>query len=214
MPSEGFPAPVRAVVFDAFGTLVQLHDRRRPYRRLLDFSVAAGRKPHPDDAARIMRSDCDLRGVAAWLGVPEETELLAEIESDLAIELASIDLFPETITTLEVLREKGIRTGLCSNLAQPYARPVLDLLPFTLDAYAWSFEVGAVKPESAIYEAVSRMLALAPEEILMVGDTYEADCLGPRRQGMPALHLVRQGTSQDASFIRTLDEVLAHLALR
>ncbi len=45
---------VRAVAFDAFGTLVQIGDRRSPYRRLMRWMHENGRKPTRDDAARIM----------------------------------------------------------------------------------------------------------------------------------------------------------------
>lgn len=203
--------PIRAIVFDAFGTLLQLGEQRHPYRRLLNQAAKAGRTPQPNDAVRVMSMDSDIRGVADWLGVSLTTEMWAELEADLSIELASVSLFPETWSTLEVLRQDGIRIGLCSNLARPYAAPVLDLLPFTLEAYAWSFEVGAVKPEAFIYQTVCGMLDLPPEEILMIGDTHVADCVGPRTFGMQALHLARSGTSPDARFIQTLDEVFTHL---
>ncbi len=39
---------------------------------------------------------------------------------------------------------------------------------------------------------------MKPEEILMVGDTYNAYCLSPRRFGMQAVHLARGVTVQTA----------------
>ena len=102
---------------------------------------------------------------------------------------------------------------MCSNLAKPYALPVLSLLPFEFDAYAWSFEVGVVKPDHRIYNTVWQSLALSPGEVLMVGDTYEADCLGPRRVGMHAIHLARNLASPDPRFLRSLCDLPAYLAL-
>lgn len=217
-PSSGLPVPeatvkgllgtIDAVVFDAFGTLVEMPVRRHSYRRLRELAVAAGRAPRPDDAARIMGVDCDIWGVADWLGVQVSVEAREEISTSLAFETESIRLFPETEATLLALKRLNVRIGLCSNLASPYGPPVDALLPFRLDAYAWSFEVGAVKSDAAIYRSICDRLDVPPERILMIGDTYEADCAGPRRVGMQALHLAREGESPDRVFIRTLDKML------
>ena len=118
------------------------------------------------------------------------------------------------VPVLRALQRQGLQLGLCSNLAKPYAPPVLSLLPFELDAYAWSFEVGAVKPYHRIYSTVWQSLALSPGEVLMVGDTYEADCLGPRRVGMHAIHLARNLASPAPCFLRSLCELPAYLALQ
>lgn len=64
-------------------------------------------------------------------------------------ETESIRLFPETEALLLALKKLNVRIGLCSNLASPYEPPGDALLPFRLYAYAWSFEVGAVKPDAA-----------------------------------------------------------------
>ncbi len=196
---------IRAVVFDVFGTLAEIGERRRPYLRLMKLAAAAGRKPQPDDAAKIMSTDADIFGIADSLGLKLSAEMRAEIEQDLAIELASISLFPEVPATLEALRRQGVKIGLCSNLAKPYAAPVLALLPFELDAYAWSFEVGAIKPDPAIYRSVCDRLDLPPEQILFVGDTYAADCEGPREYGMRAIQLTRGGIGLDVKSIQSLE---------
>ena len=73
-----------------------------------------------------------------------------------------------------------------------------------MDAYVWSFEVGAIKPGPIIYQAACEALQVKPDEILMVGDTYDADCLGPRKLGMQALHLARRGCSPDSTFLKSL----------
>ena len=83
---------------------------------------------------------------------------------------------------------------------------------FEFDAYAWSFEVGVVKPDHRIYSTIWQSLALSPGEVLMVGDTYEADCLGPRRVGMHAIHLARNLASPDPRFLRSLSDLPSYLA--
>ena len=61
---------IKAIIFDVFGTLAEIGDRRRPYARLLRLAAQAGRTPQPDDAARIMSMNGDIWAIArvAWIG--------------------------------------------------------------------------------------------------------------------------------------------------
>ncbi|UHQ21515.1 HAD family hydrolase [Lysobacter sp. 5GHs7-4] len=214
---------IRAVVFDVYGTLVRIGERRAPFRALLTRLEAAGRPRRAEDAALIMSRELDLADTAVLLGAdPSAPELaasldLASLQRDLGEELGSIRLFPETLAVMQALAARGLKLGLCSNLAAPYAAPVLRLLPFALDAYAWSFEVGAIKPDPAIYAEVCRRLGCQPAEVLFVGDTPEADLHGPRRYGMRSLLLRRDGLREGddaADTIADLNGVLAALDAR
>lgn len=204
---------IRAVVFDVFGTLAFINDKRRPYHKLLALSEQRGRTRQPDDGTIAMSMNCSMAGFADWLGTPITLAELSALEMDLYAELPSIRLYPEARDVLLALKSRGVRIALCSNLAAPYAVPIKTLLPFELDAYAWSFEVGAVKPSPRIYQHVCSALQLLPEEILMVGDTHDADCIGPRAFGMNALPLARNGVSQERLFVRSLDGVLRFIDL-
>lgn len=204
---------IRAVIFDAFGTLVYIGDKRRPYRKLLAMAERAGRPRQPDDAAKVMSMNCGMAGVAEWLNLPISLTELSMLEQDLYSELRSVRLYPEAIEVLGALKHSGLRIGICSNLATAYAIPISTLLPFELDAYAWSFEEGSVKPAPQMYQSVCEQLGVLPEEVLMVGDTYEADYVGPRQFGMKALPLVREGESRERVSIRSLDGVLEVLGI-
>jgi HAD superfamily hydrolase (TIGR01549 family) len=109
------------------------------------------------------------------------------------------------------LQRRGIKIALCSNLAEPYAAPIQRLLPVQLDAYAWSFERKAMKPDRALYEEVCEMLDCAPKQVLMVGDTQLADVDGPRRAGMQAILLDRKQTQDTKDTLSTLNGVLTML---
>lgn len=127
---------VRAVVFDAFGTLVHLGERRYPFLALQALMQAAGRTKQPTDAARIMTNHVGLAGAAALFGVQLPASDLAPLERDLQAELEGVSLFPESASVLHELAARGLKLGICSNLAAPYALPVRLLLPLTLSAYA------------------------------------------------------------------------------
>lgn len=200
----------KAVVFDVFGTMAWIRDKRRPYVKLLELLVRAGRKPQQDDGSRLMSENVGLAGAAHLLGVDIPASALAALEIELYAELCTIELYPETVSTLTSLRNAGIKIGLCSNLAAPYAVPIKFLLPFTLDAYAWSFESGAVKPDQLIYKKVCQSLGTDPEQVVMVGDTFEADYNGPRNYGMQAAFLDRRGLNTHVveHQLKTLDDIL------
>lgn len=205
---------IKAVVFDVYGTLVRIGERRAPFRALLTQLQAQGRPRQAGDAAWVMSREYDLAGAAASLGAALPASELAALERDLRAELDSVSLYAESSAVLQALAARGLKLGLCSNLAAPYAAPVLRLLPFALDAYAWSFEVGAIKPDPAIYAEVCRRLECRPAEVLFVGDTPEADLHGPRRYGMRSLLLRRDGPREGdaaADTIADLSGVLAAL---
>lgn len=189
---------IRAVAFDAFGTLVRFGERRHPYRQLLQLTTERGRPRRPDDAIQMMSYPGGLADAARRLGWEDPSEVVARLEADLQHELSTIALYEESAFVLSTLRARGYRIAICSNLAAPYGPAVLRLLPFPPDVLAWSYAVGAVKPDPTIYQKLLNMLALRQDQVLFVGDTPEADIAGPRRMGMAARLLSRDGSQATA----------------
>jgi HAD superfamily hydrolase (TIGR01493 family) len=91
--------------------------------------------------------------------------------------------YADTRATLETIRGRGLRVGVVSNvpadLRPVFAKHGLDGL---VDSFTHSFEVGAEKPDPAIFIAAAKSLAVAPSETLMVGD-HIVDA-GAERAGM------------------------------
>ena len=173
------------IIFDVFGTLVQIGERRSPYRKLMKWLKENGRQPKPDDAKFIMSQNLSFTELVKLLGINIPDQLLQELEHDLNDELQSIVLYEDTLSTLEELKELGFRLALCSNLAMPYGKVVSSLLP-NIDTYAWSYEVGAIKPESQIYQYLIDQLECRAKDVLFIGDTPLADFSGPNEFGMSA----------------------------
>jgi len=172
---------IRAVCFDAFGTLVEITDRRRPFQAVLQGGVQT------ITAEEVLTRPLSLREVAARVGHELGEGGLAALEADLQAECASVRLRPGIAEIWQTLRERGLRIGICSNLALPYGAPLLSALPDTPDAVILSYEVGLVKPDPAIFRLACDRLGLQPAEILFVGDTPSADIDGPQVIGMPAM---------------------------
>ena len=176
---------IHAICFDVFGTLLEITERRSPYRQFMTWMQSIGRQSRPDDVARIMSLSGGLEAIAGSFGVEPPAELLALWNEELLVELASIRPFPDTLPALRKVQIAGYRIGVCSNLAFPYADVVRKLLP-PMDAYAMSCELGVVKPSRAIYQALIDQLGCNANNVLFIGDTPIADVEGPLAFGMEA----------------------------
>jgi len=191
------------IIFDVFGTLVKIGERRSPYRKLIKWLKENGRQPKPDDAKFIMSQNLNFTELVKLLGINIPDQLLQELEHDLNDELQSIVLYEDTLSTLEELKELGFRLALCSNLAMPYGKVVSSLLP-NIDTYAWSYEVGAIKPESQIYQYLIDQLECRAKDVLFIGDTPLADYSGPNEFGMSARLIDRKNGQKLADVLNDI----------
>jgi HAD superfamily hydrolase (TIGR01662 family) len=204
------PRQIKGVLFDAFGTLCRIESPRLPYRSIMK----RWERGAADCYQAIMTRDISLAEFAREAGLSREESAL--LEAHVAEETGSMRLFPEVPQTLQTLRRHGVKIALVSNLAQPYGAAFLKLLPFDLDVCAFSYEVGARKPEASIYRYAWEELDCAPEELLMVGDSLQNDCQAPRALGLHALWLDRKAgslESENGHVIHSLQGVLGYLGI-
>lgn len=113
----------------------------------------------------------------AYLHVLRESGLTGEDAAALypkLVDPASWTPYPDTAAALNGLRAAGIKTAVVSNIAFDL-RPALAAAGTAADEYVLSFEVGAVKPDPAIFEAALTRLGVPAADALMVGDSEEAD---------------------------------------
>ena len=199
---------VDGVIFDAFGTLLEIRNRQNPFRRLLRLGSQQGRTASPDDIRWIMAHSHGLEETASAFGIKLEPTQLIELQSTLDRELESIKCFDDALPAIERLQEHGIKVGVCSNLAGPYCSKVRSLLP-GMNAYALSAETGVLKPDREMYRSVCAMLDTFPgqvmgsgtAQVLMIGDSKRCDELGPRPFGIVGHHLDRKGAGRFQSLI-------------
>lgn len=173
---------IAAVCFDGFGTLVEITDKRGPFRALLKDGEQRSAL-----AREVLTQPLSLRMVAKRVAAEVDEENLQRLEADLIAECGSLRLREGIATMWSELRAGGLKVAVCSNLALPYGPPFLNALPESPDATVLSYEVGCMKPEPEIYALVCDRLGLSPEHVLFVGDTSAADIDGPRKFGMPAM---------------------------
>lgn len=92
------------------------------------------------------------------------------------IDPASWTPYPDSAQVLSTLAAHGIKTAVVSNIAFDI-RPAFAAIGADkyVDEFVLSFEVGAVKPDSAIFTAALQRLGVAAADTVMVGDSDEAD---------------------------------------
>lgn len=185
---------MRGVIFDAFGTLVQIHEGSHPFRQILKLGIEQGRRPRADDAKVLMTNPWGLAEAARQLGITIKPGILETIQDQLDAELELISAYPDGLEAVSLLQEAGFKVAVCSNLAQPYAAAIERLYP-SLDGYSYSFEAGVVKPDFKIYQDACTKLALQPVMVDMVGDSQRCDQAGPTEFGMRGWYLDRVGES-------------------
>ena len=201
---------ILGILFDVYGTLVEIQRPQRPYKRLFELARNHAHTFDRDQATKmVMCQQVDLEEAANRFGVTLSAGELKILEQSLSEEIASIYPYPETIRVLHALRKLGLQIGICSNLALPYVNPVATRLGHLIDHATWSCTAGALKPDVKIFEAAVKQFGLQPASILMVGNSYHADVLGAQGAGLRTLFLDRTGERGDIS---SLDDLMEHVS--
>jgi len=180
---EGTVPQIQAVCFDGFGTLVEIADKRRPFKALL------GDAPSSEAVTKVLTTPTSIDELARQLAIGIDEKGLALLEEDLAAECNSTRLRPGIETIWETLQRLGLKVAVCSNLAMPYGDALVGCLPKAPDVLVLSFEAGLMKLQAEIYRLACRQLGLEPDQVLFVGDRFEADVHGPQAAGLFAMHI-------------------------
>ncbi len=191
---------IRAVLFDFSGTLFRLEEDDN---WLDDLTDADGQQFDVHAQAELMRRMTaplhqavmfDDDGQHAWAnrdldpalhrkaylqvlrksGVPTDAQANALYER--LIDPAAWTPYPDTGDVLKSIAAQGIKIAVVSNIA-------FDLRPAFggrgwdsyVDEFILSFEVGAIKPDTTIFEAALDRLGVEASDALMIGDSEEAD---------------------------------------
>ncbi len=156
------------------------------YARLLDEAGAlpGGRPPRvvPRQLARLWAErDVDAeRHRALFTGLARTVRLpwpgLYDALYDRHMAPVAWTPYPDTLPVLAALRERGIGVAVLSNIGWDL-RPVLRAhgAAELVDTVVLSFEQGVQKPDPRIFRTACEGLGLAPRDVLMVGDSAEAD---------------------------------------
>ncbi len=148
-------------------------------------------------------------------GVETTPELASKVLGQVRQLERQLVLYEDVEPTLALLRGRGLKLGLISNLdctLEDFCQglEIKRFFDFTLISY----EVGVEKPHPKIFRLALKKAQVRPEEAIHVGDQYLSDVRGAKLVGIKPLLLDRDGflTHQDGcQRIRGLGEIINHL---
>jgi putative hydrolase of the HAD superfamily len=207
------PASIRAVLFDAVGTLIA------PCPSVAEAYHAAGRRfgsSLPIESIRLRFRDAlkrqelldaqqspphrtsQQRELARWRSIVSEvfddvpdSEPLFQSLWDHFAQPQHWRLYDDVAGCWARFTQAGLIVGIASNFDSRFegirtAHPLLATCPCFI-----SSRIGHKKPSLSFFRAIEQTLALRPEQILLVGDDFDNDYLAAQAAGWHALHVVR-----------------------
>jgi HAD superfamily hydrolase (TIGR01509 family) len=209
------PAPYRACLIDALGTIIRLLP---PWERL-DPALVAG-----IPAERVRDAfGAEMAYYAANAQSGRDAESLAALRERSAavlsvglgrpvtaaelMEAIAFEPYPDAAPALAALRERGLAICCVSNWDYE-----LDLvlervgLAAALDGVVTSAAVGARKPDPAIFAAALELIGRDADESIHVGDSDD-DVAGARAAGIDVVRIDREGGADVSSLAEIVELV-------
>jgi 2-haloalkanoic acid dehalogenase type II len=193
--------PVKAVIFDAYGTLVRNEGLRRiPQRIVADHGLSA-RAEDVFDAWIDRYSEATQRPPFRTLR-EIQPEILGQVLHSLGVDADAapyVELFFEATTKVElypevpeVLRALGaVRTAIVSNADSEHIAAWSFSLP--VEFIVISEGIRAYKPDPLVFRTALERLGLEAHEVLHVGDSDVDDIKGAKAAGLRVAWLNREG---------------------
>lgn len=127
-------------------------------------------------------------------------------------------LFPDTLRTLEVLKQRGYILGVVTNRSyggQPFHEDlqVMGLLDyFEYQHMAISADLGIRKPNPDIFKYALNRLSVVPEETAMVGDNLKADVSGAKRLNILSIWKPTPSAREEQQYMKQ-DQIVPDLTI-
>ena len=208
----------KAVIFDVFGTLVDIFSLEEYRLFLNDLCAVLGVAPADFMSRWDEKADEralgtvpvaeQLRALCRGLGVDVTPAQLARAV-EMRVDFVRGVLVPrdDAASTLAALRERGLKVGVISDCSEEVvaAWPGTPLAPLVHEAVL-SAAVGMKKPDPRVYELACRRLGVEPSACLFVGDGGSRELTGASAVGMAAVLIRTPEDVGDDAFRRDAEE--------
>jgi putative hydrolase of the HAD superfamily len=216
-------AQLRAVLFDVYGTLVDIHtnehrddvfdslSRFLEYRRVfipgkelkelyfdhINQQIARSRERHPEvDVTRAF-------GYVLREGGRTADRYLSMITTQLYRSLCRerMRLYDDTFWTLNEFR-KQYRLGIVTDAQRLFCKPELRTLRLEnfFDALVISSDYGFRKPDPRLFHIALAALDVSASEAAYIGNKYETDLVGAKEAGLAVTGLIRQTEDEKRAY--------------
>lgn len=219
--------PVRAVLFDAVGTLIYAqptvadayrehghrYGSRRTTAEITQRFAAALANQSASDAVRATshaRERDRWRRIVAHVfdDVNGDQEALFESLWNHFADPAHWALYDDVEPAWRALHGRGLTLGIASNFDERLVAVCRGHAPLSECKHVYcSAQLRHAKPSLQFFRAIERQLGLRPEEILLVGDDRAHDYDGARAAGWQAVLIQRNVERPPANAIRRLSEL-------
>ena len=197
---------IKAVVFDAYGTLISTGTGSiEAAQKILDLhgsSISAKafyadwkqyHREHMDHLTQFVTEETIFRRDLEKLYV--QYDLPGKAAEDVGIMLNTLGnrmAFPESKEVVERLKRSVTVCIGSTTDTEPLMRD-LARSGVTVDRVFTSEDLRVYKPHPVFYEKILAALSLQPEEVLFVGDSLTDDVYGPRQAGLKTCWVNRKG---------------------
>jgi putative hydrolase of the HAD superfamily len=225
---------VKAVLFDLYNTLIEIqtdegrHEVWETLARFLRYrglradaehmynnyfsQVELSKNECPEEHAEVdvveifgrMLNEMGHQGAPSF---PEEVTQLFR-----ALSVVRFGTFPDTIRSLEALKQKFI-LGLISDAQRAFFDPEVAMtgLHSFMDVIVVSSDYGYRKPDPRLFFKALEILRLPAEQAVYVGDNVERDICGAKNAGMEAILINRTGQQDERDNMQQPDKIFRSL---
>jgi len=198
---------VKAVLFDLYGTLAYVPNPISDWV-VSDFLVSRGYEVYPQTFNTAWR-------VVAFIDYPKYgyrnyrqffqrvlQQLKVKVDNATLDELVRMfeqggyELYPDAAKALATAKDYKFKTAVVTTVARfNYEKAFVPIIRY-IDVVMDGYKAGCEKTNPKMYRKTLETLKVAPSEAVMIGDDLEVDIMLPKKLGIHAILLDREGKIQ------------------
>jgi FMN phosphatase YigB (HAD superfamily) len=220
---------IKAALFDLHGTLAYVKNPVNDWT-VSDFLVSHGYEVYPqtfNTAWRVVAFiDYPKYGYKNYRQFLQRVLWRLKVKVDSATldglvrlyESGKFELYPDAPKALATAKENHLKTAVVTTIARfKFEAPLLPIIKF-IDIVMDGYKAGCEKTNPKMYRKTLEILKVAPFEAVMIGDDLEIDVMLPKKLGIHAILLDREGkirhTTLADAVVRDLNEAVETILKR